>query len=540
MIRRSSKMLPAVAGVLLLLAVAHARVQERGDFAALVALNEDVQKVRRPAPVAGVLDYSAAAMERRSAAVTDLRARLDAIDPSAWPVPDRVDYLLVRAQLNALEFDHRVLKPWARDPGTYVDQVQRIPYTELPIPAGDMTAFTERLRAVPTILEQAKTNLTSPSAELTWMAVRHLEKSDGVNQDEPRRKTPPDGVIGWYQDLIQRLPSQHPALVDDAKKALAAVQGYRDWLKERAPSMKDKASVGLEEYGWFVRNVRMLPYTPEQIRLIGEHELARGRAFLAIERHRNRGLPPMTIVKSAEEHEKRTREAESLIRKYIIEKKLMTMPPDTPPAFETDAFWIERPGGHRHFWEELTYRDPLNNHIHASIPGHRFDGMIQRKNARPIRRTFQDGTRAEGWGFYLEEMFLQAGLLDNRPRAKELFYIAQLKRAARIGAELRMQTGEFSLQQAIDFLIAQVPLMEQDLARYDLQIYLRRPAYGMNYTIGKEQIYKLVSDRALQLGDKFDLGAFHDAFLAAGPIPISLIRWEMTGYDDEVKEFWKK
>jgi uncharacterized protein (DUF885 family) len=82
--------------------------------------------------------------------------------------------------------------------------------------------------------------------------------------------------------------------------------------------------------------------------------------------------------------------------------------------------------------------------------------------------------------------------------------------------------------------------MEQDLARYDLQIYLRRPAYGMNYTIGKEQIYRLLSDRALQLGDKFDLGAFHDAFLAAGSIPISLIRWEMTGHDDQVREFWKK
>lgn len=538
MIRRSPLVLFIVAGIAL--ATAHVSVQGPGAFASLVSLNEEVQKIRRPAVNAGVPDYTAAAMDRRKATVDDLRKRLDAIDPSGWPIPDRVDYLLVRAQINALDFDHRVMKPWARDPNTYVDAVRRVPYTDVPVPANELAGFTERLRAVPATLEQARTNLTASSSELAWMAVRQLEKSDGVNQGEPRRKTPPEGVIGWYQDLIQRLPAQHPSLLDDAKKALAAVQGYRDWLKQQAPLMTEKAGVGLEEYGWFVRNVRMVPYTPDQIRAIGEHELARGRAFLAIERQKNRGLPPMTVVKTAEEHEKRTREAEALIRKFIVDKKLMTIPPDTPPEFETDSFWIERAGGHRHFWEELTYRDPLDNHIHASIPGHQFDGLIQRKNPRPIRRTFQDGPRAEGWGFYLEEMFLQAGLLDGRPRAKELFYIAQLKRAARISAELRMQTNDFSLQQAIDYLIAQVPLMEQDLARYDLSIYLRRPAYGMNYTVGKEQLYHLLSDRALQLGDKFDLGAFHDAFLAAGPIPIALIRWEMTGYDDEVREFWKK
>ena len=49
---------------------------------------------------------------------------------------------------------------------------------------------------------------------------------------------------------------------------------------------------------------------------------------------------------------------------------------------------------------------------------------------------------------------------------------------------------------------------------------------------------QLLADRALQLGDRFSLKEFHDQFLAAGMIPISLIRWEMTGLDDEVRRFW--
>lgn len=524
----------ALAGVVFLFARTPA-VQATGDFQALLALQEELTRLRQPTLAAGVPDYTTATMEARHRELAGLRRRHEAIDATGWPVADRIDHLLVRVQVDALDFDHRVSRPWARDPGLYVDLVRRAPYVDTPIPADRIDAARAALQAVPKILEQARANLTAPSSELARMAIRQLERSDGVNQGEPRRPTPPEGVIGWYRDLLERLPAHHPGLVADARAALTAAEGYRDWLKAREGSMTEPAGLGLDHYEWFVRHVRLLPYGVDAIRLIGDRELERARTLLKIEQHRNRRAPVLEPATTAEEHERRTREAETLIRDFIGRERLMTIPADIPAQFETDAFWIVRPGGHRHFWEELTYRDPLNNHIHASIPGHRFDGLIQRTHPRPIRQAFRDGTRSEGWAFYIEEMLLQAGLLDARPRTRELFYIAQLKRAARIPAELRMQTGEFTLQQAIDYLIDQVPLMEPDLARYDLAIYLRRPAYGMNYTVGKAQMERLLSDRAHQLGDRFDLGTFHDEFLAAGPIPISLIRWEMTGLDDEVR-----
>ena len=48
----------------------------------------------------------------------------------------------------------------------------------------------------------------------------------------------------------------------------------------------------------------------------------------------------------------------------------------------------------------------------------------------------------------------------------------------------------------------------------------------------------LLADRSQQLGESFSLQEFHDSFLAAGRLPIALIRYEMTGLDDEVKLFW--
>jgi uncharacterized protein (DUF885 family) len=60
-------------------------------------------------------------------------------------------------------------------------------------------------------------------------------------------------------------------------------------------------------------------------------------------------------------------------------------------------------------------------------------------------------------------------------------------------------------------------------------VYFRQPGYGMNYVAGKQQIESLLAARALQQGNAFDLGTFHDELLASGMIPVTLIQWEMIG-----------
>jgi hypothetical protein len=72
-----------------------------------------------------------------------------------------------------------------------------------------------------------------------------------------------------------------------------------------------------------------------------------------------------------------------------------------------------------------------------------------------------------------------------------------------------------------------------------MRIYLHQPFYGASYVIGKVQIDRLMADRACQLGDEFRLKEFMDEFIGAGLIPMSLIRWQMTGLDDEMKRMLK-
>jgi uncharacterized protein (DUF885 family) len=67
------------------------------------------------------------------------------------------------------------------------------------------------------------------------------------------------------------------------------------------------------------------------------------------------------------------------------------------------------------------------------------------------------------------------------------------------------------------------------------QLYLEQPSYGTSYVVGKFHLDRLLADRRRQLGARFRLRAFMDELHRAGLIPVSLIRWEMTGLDDEIR-----
>src|SRR5918992_4155663 len=116
----------AVLGVVVAVAIAAATPvspaaqAQRGNYDDLQRLFAEWREFQKPKVVNGVPDYTAAAMAAQHRDLARYQQRLGAIDPSAWPIPQQVDYQVVRAEMNGLDFDHRVLRPWARDPSYYV------------------------------------------------------------------------------------------------------------------------------------------------------------------------------------------------------------------------------------------------------------------------------------------------------------------------------------------------------------------------------------------------------------------------------------
>ena len=510
----------------------------QGGYSELIGMNEEILGLATPERLDGVSDLGRGAVENRRARLEDFRARLLDIDTSSWSVPQQVDYLLVWSKMNDLVFQHRVTRPWSRDPLTYLYQIRAIPYAEAPSTPEERAALSRELRAVPAMVDNAIENLTQPAGELARLAIFLLDRFDGVGQGEPYRDEPPAGTIGWFEDLCGRLAPGDSELLGDCREATASAQRYRDWLAENLDGMEASAAIGAENYNWYLKHVRLLPHTVDDLEAVGQREFHRYRFNYILDRYRNRSLDELELTQSAEQHRRRTLDAEARTRALIEELDLLTIPDYMPDEFESDVFWSPRAETDRHFWEELQFRNALNNHIHASIPGHRFDGELRERLENPIRRTHSESARAEGWATYLEEMLIQAGIAEDNPRVRELFYAALIKRGSRFFAEIGMHTGAMTLDEANAYMMEWVPYMEEDIGRYDLVGYLRRPGLGSMYLLGKTQIEQLISERAFQLGDEFDLGEFHDDLLSRGVIPLTLIRWEMAGLDDDVRAVW--
>ena len=485
------------------------------------------------------IEVDAAVAAVRQKEMAEFQGRLADMAVVEWQRAQQIDWLAVRSRFDEVDFMLRVSQPWFRDPGFYTDRMLQVTFTELPVEGEAEARLVEDLAAVVELSERARTNLTEVAADYADLAIRNLSNADGVGHGFPYRPVPPRGVIGWYDDLLGRAHEQQPELVGAIEEAKRSVVAFHAWLVGERPSMTAPAGVGKERFDWYLRNVKLMPYDSDQIVTLGLRELDRLWSVQALEQHRNRDLPRIELSSSAQEYEARIAAADEKIREYLVAEDIITIP-DYIGELDTNVPWIVRPEG-PNFWEQVQFRDPTPDHLHAVIPGHRFDAVVEEHNTHPIRGRITSGGRAEGWATYLEEAMLNAGLLDDQPRVRELIYVFGIFRAARAPADVWLQQNERTVEEVVDWWMARVPWLDEHVARVDAEIYLRRPpGYGLGYTIGALQMQRLLADRKRQLRDGFDLKTFHDDFMAAGRLPISLIRWEMTGLDDEVRKLWSR
>jgi len=528
--------------------VAAPRAQETtgapDGYSDLVALFEEFRAAVPPTVEDGVPDYTKRAMATQARQAKRFLERIGRIDDSAWPVPYRVDYMLVLAEMRGFDFQHRVIKPWARDPAFYsttnlgfgpkMHDLIRIP--RLPLSDEDAAALSAKLAAVPAIYAQARENLVDARGDLARLAI--VQK--GIERNV-------------YDQLAKELAEARPDVAENASAARDAADGFRAWLQEIEADLPPHGGIGEENYDWYLKHVLLFPYTSDEIREIGQREWERNLAFLKIEEHEQADIPMTEPVTSLEGFEQRRLKADKALLAFLEDENIMTVPEWlTPPEPEgpyvlpgerdpTKAGPFEAPI-ERHFFRQAEDREPETLRAH-NLPGHYFDSQMARRDERAIRGAdrlyFIDGVRVEGWAFYLEEFVLQAGFLDDQPKAREIGYILQTKRAARLLPELMMHANKWTYEEALASLTGRTPYWmgpRDAIALFDLELYLRQPGYGIGYYMGKVELEALLAARAHQLGREFDLKEFHDDFHAKGLIPISLIRWEMTGDDSQIEE----
>jgi uncharacterized protein (DUF885 family) len=511
----------------------------------LVRLYDSLRKATAMPVQNGVPDHGAAAMAARAAVADRAVADLLAIDSSAWPVAERADHLLVLSEARSVQFQHKHLRQWQRDPswwatldigwGPKIDTAFAPPELPLKSPA-ERTALAAKLAAVPATLAAARASLTDLRRDLQTLGVAH-------HAIEARL------YARMATDLAR---AGERGLARQAEAAAAASRDFGTWLS--AQTTDKPSGIGRPAYDWYLRYVLLYPFSFADMQAIGEREWERTMAFLKMEEHEHRATPMLATVGDLAGFEALRRQADSELLAFLKQRRIMTVPdwlvvppPEGPYVMPQNrdpaAPGLFTPQG-RNFFREAEDRDPRTLRAH-NLPGHIFDSMYRRRDPRPIRRderlNFTDSNRFEGWAFYLEEMVVQAGWLDDKPKGREIHYILMANRAARLLPELKLQANEWDFDTALTSLTTRTPYwMEKadDTALYDMALYLRQPGLGLNYYFGKVQLEQLLAEVALKEGRDFDLMRFHDRFIASGIMPITLTRWEMTGNDDQVRGLW--
>ena len=514
----------------------------QNHYSELLALFEDWRAFEQPPLREGAPDYTSATTARRHAELKAWQDRLESIDYSAWPVEQQVDWQLLRAEMNGMDFNIRVLQPWVRDPAFYTSlwtaqsdtpahegpvhhaSIELWQYS-FPLDAAASARLAGQLRGIPPLLEQARGNLTGNARELWLAGIRNLRDQ-----------------AAELRILAHETADSGPELAQAIAAALSATDAFVTWLEAEGANKTGPSGIGIDNYTWALRNVHLVPMRWEDEVALLKRELARALSSLKLEEQRNRGLPPLVPIASAAEWEQRADQAVLRLRDFLRDREIMPAYDYIEPALraQTGAFV---PAEQRNFFWIVAHHEQLALWLHWY---HWFD--LARMDAFPHPSPIRRGallyniwnSRSEGLATAFEEMMMRAGLFDEQPRARELVWIMLAQRAARGLGSLYAQANIFTLQEARDFHVAWTPRgwmrEDLDLLGFEQLLYLRQPGYGSCYLTGKYLLEQLLGEVGQSKGEDFVLKDFFAELDEVGLIPVSLIRWQMTGRDDQVRE----
>ena len=504
----------------------------------LVDLFHEWRDFENPPLVDGAPDYTRNRLNKDHGKFRSLQRRLNDIDFSGWSNSEKIDWHVVRAEMNGYDFNYKILRPWEKDPAfyqtiwTYKSDVPahegptnhatlELWTYDFPLSIEEAARLEKELSVISPLLKQARKNLVGNAKDL-WIA--------GTNNFYRQRSV--------LRGLEKKIQKNNVPLAGALRDATKATDDFIAWLEDMAKYKNGPSGIGKENYTWYQKNVHLVPLTWEEEVELLKKELSRAWSSLALEEQKNKGLPPMVSAKTPEEFDVMAELGVQRLMAFLKEKEIMPIKPNMEPALRRHMGSFV-PEEKRNFFTIGMHYDPVPLYSHFY---HWFDlaQMEDEPHNSPIRRgpllyNIFD-SKSEGIATGVEEMFMQAGIYEDSPRSKEIVWIMLAQRAARGLGSLYAHANMMTMEEAGAVHVKWTPRgwmeTEPHLLRFEQHLYLRQPGYGTCYITGKHLIENLITERARQLesdGESFIMKDFLEAFNDAGNIPVELVRWEITG-----------
>ncbi len=492
-------------------------------------------------------DYSDAAIRARRDHLSRLIEEVRSLKQDGWAKDDRIDCTLFLAQLEAADFFDRALARAETDPQLYVNECSSGVFSLLKKEYAPKRvraqAATARLRAMPAMLEQGKQALSKPYGLYARLAIDSARSMDSLFGES-------------LMTLAGELEAaEKAALVSARDGALVALRDFASWLQARLPKLPEFVAMGREQYDWMLRHVYLLPLDATQVAMLGEAELARYRGLESLLPDPRLADPDPSRAASIPTDQQaflaayESRQQEMI--GFIEQRRLVSLPAGLGTFFIRqlpEAFKPTSPGGFmnapglyesdtsgfyfipsydpksRNFYIRAAIEDPRPILGHEGIPGHFLQISIASGLANEIRREHGDGVFVEGWALYTEEMLMRTGLYPEGSAAQGQILRLSRYRAARIGVDVNLHTGRFSFEEAVKYFM-EAGGLDRESAEGEAAGAAASPSQKITYMVGKWQILRLLGMYRDRRGDAFRLGAFHDALLENGSLPLSVVEW---------------
>lgn len=502
-------------------------------------------------------DVSAAAVSREVARLKATKARLAAIDGAKLSRMDRDDRDVLMGEIDGELLNDETIQGWRHNPGDYVDLLTYAAFGLIerdfaPLPER-MTNVIARENAMPAMLANAKRNLTDMPPVFIDVALQNLKGGIAFLQTAV-----PKAFAGVKDPALQR------QLAVSTKAAVAAAKDFQAWLKVQKPKAHGSFVLGRATLQKLLAS-DLVDVPVAKVLAAGEAQYAKDHAaFLKTEKLVDPKNPSKAMAEIEADHPDAAglvptaRKGLAHLQRFIERHHILTLPSkQLPVVAETPAFaravifgQTDAPGPLETHATKAYYfitppetdwpkarQDKLlsyfnrsfleNLSVHEALPGHFTQYLFAHANPQwsLVRKMAGSYSTTEGWAHYSEQMMLDEGLGGGNPRLRLSQLSDALLRDCRLIASIKMHTGKMTLAQATD-MFQNKCFQSPAVAPGEAKRGTTDPGY-YSYTLGKLEILKLRADLRKKEGKAFNLTRFHNAFMNAGLVPVSIIRREM-------------
>jgi uncharacterized protein (DUF885 family) len=488
------------------------------------------------------------------------------IDYAKLPRSAQIDYEIFKHHLATALWLAEYTQPFENDPRIYNDYISDSVYlllTQSTQPkATNLRNCVARMRQFPKIIAAAKGNLRHPPRVILETAIRQTR-----------------GALAFYEHGIYELAGENPQLSElkpAADRVLPLLKDHLKFLEELLPKATGEWRLGKDKFYRKLDLELNANLSADEVLTEAEAEFTRvEREMYVIARqlwgstHPGKPLPPddakgrtetirLVLDRLNQEHgkpEDLVRDARATvdrIKSFITENDILRLPaPDQCKVIEMPEFHrgnsvaylnpappLDRkassyyavsppPSG----WDARRVESLLQEYnrrmlqiltIHEAYPGHYVQLEYSNRHPSLIRRALYSGVFAEGWAVYTEQMMLDQGYGNGDPALRLNQLKWYLRSVANAILDHKMHCTNMSDDEVLAFLTQRAFQSEGEaLAKI---IRAKQSSCQLStYFVGRMAFYRLRQQIQREMGNKFQLGRYHEAVLDHGTLPVKYL-----------------